>query len=631
VKAHRQASDPSGSGAHRHAGSSAMVDYSNRIRCAEEVVVGVIDDILTEGGHMLWQKYLQRKAFPFAAETATDALVSQLQMCFVAHDRGEPDDETDAEDWSLEGEPIPAEVDNWARMQLTVRRKQKKYVNDMSPVVRPERRLQTQRTRVSDARVRAKSGSGRDKQSESRSFDLKEDIQLDDEEEKLRDARQMEETKRRDRENKVRMNEKAKELEQQRVQALHEEMSRRNHTFDSEGGLIWVEDLKLDRLPRVQEVFPYYVKKDPRAKGTDNDETSRKGKESPAGKKQNQRGKRRGDRSSKSKMDEDDFPDGFSKLQHGQPPILETMMVKAGVVLDVYGKSKAGPPVLPAGVGMSRKEYVALTEKEVAYEAQFASMSDPDASGEPGSPGGHAGPPGTAGSTTRDLAQSQQLEGGDNTLPPIGGDGRGGATGGSAHGRRGGTGGSRGGAASSNAKPGEETKKTEVQMQSPAPSMNVRGKKMQAIGHLGQPPRLHVAPLGGPYGFGVAQPPLGATMGHGLVRHGSMKESYFFPHPAPEMPSLLRATSETSIGPKGRGKSPRLGQLAALPISRGASREESRSQTAPSQSLETGALNDEESPRHGMIRPEKKSQAYRGMRQTLFPNTLSSGYVSGMI
>ena len=39
--------------------------------------------------------------------------------------------------------------------------------------------------------------------------------------------------------------------------------------------------------------------------------------------------------------------------------------------------------------------------------------------------------------------------------------------------------------------------------------------------HLVLSRRLHVAPLGGPYGFGVAQPPLGATMGHGLVRHGS--------------------------------------------------------------------------------------------------------------
>merc|ERR1712100_636811 len=169
---------------------------------------------------------------------------------------------------------------------------------------------------------------------------------------------------------------------------------------------------------------------------------------------------------------------------------------------------------------------------------------------------------------------------------------------------------------------------SEVQTAPPAPPMNVRAKKMQAVGHLGRPPRLHVAPLGGPYGFGVAQPPLGVTMGHGLVRHGSTKENYFFPQPIPEIPSLLRATSDTAIGPKGRG-SPR--KTSPRSPGRGLSREE-RSQTAPSNQfssmMDMGADGNEESPRHGMIRPEKKSQAYRGMRQTLFPNTLSSGYVS---
>jgi len=602
------------------------VDYSNRIRCAEEVVVTVVDDILTEGGHMLWQKYLQRKAFPFAAETATDALVSQLRMCYVAHDRGEPDYDSDQENWGLEEEPVPAEVDNWARMQLGVRRNQGKFVTDMSPSARPARKMQTLRTRGSNAPGREKKEEK--KLPESRSFDLKEDMQLDDEEEKLRDARHQEELKRRDREKKVKENEKQQEIEQQRVEALHEEMARRNHTFDSEGGLIWVEDLKLDRLPRVQEVFPYFVKRDAQKKGAGG-EDEKKGKpgESPAGKKQ-QRGKgRKFDRSLKGKGDEDEFPDGYSKLQHGQPPIQETMVVKPGVVLDAYGKSKAGPPVLATGVGMSRKEYVALTEKEVAYEAQFNSIDPgPDSPGSPDGPG--LG--GTAGSLAGGLGD-RGLDGGmGDTLPPIGGAG-GGAGGGARRPHT--TGGVRGGTGGHHAKTGgmDDGKKGEVQTAPPAPSMNVRAKKMQAIGHLGQPPRLHVAPLGGPYGFGVAQPPLGATMGHGLVRHGSLKESYFFPHPGNEMPSLLRATSDTSIGPKGRGNKT---LLAALPLSRGVSREESRSQTAPafgSPSVDGGSVPDEESPRHGMIRPEKKSQAYRGMRQTLFPKSISQGYTDALV
>merc|ERR1719191_1450266 len=126
---------------------------------------------------------------------------------------------------------------------------------------------------------------------------------------------------------------------------------------------------------------------------------SNKGQQQGNQKKGQSRRKLRFDKT--SKKEEDDFPDGFSKLQHGQPPILETMQVKPGVVLDVYGKSKAGPAPSTAGGGMSRKEYVALTEKEVAQEGIFNSMSDPS--------GEHAGehsslagpPPGTAGSRSQ--------------------------------------------------------------------------------------------------------------------------------------------------------------------------------------------------------------------------------------
>merc|ERR1719272_2178216 len=233
---------------------------------------------------------------------------------------------------------------------------------------------------------------------------------------------------------------------------------------------------------------------------------------------------------------------------------------------------------------------------------------------------------------TGNLGASLGTEGGD-ILPPIGGAPNG--MGGTADRgmRRTGTagGGSRGGGATGSGAKGQgdegSSKKGEVKMAPAAPPMQVRAKKMQSIGHLGQAPRLHVAPLGGPYGFGVAQPPLGATMGHGLVRHGSSKDAYFFPHSAtPEVPSLLRASSDTTVGVKGRGGS----QLERSPRTGGkpGSRSEDRSQFKSIDDLMGGSRDDEESPRHGQFKVEKKNAAYRGMRQQLFPNTLSSGYVA---
>mmetsp|Transcript_10113 Transcript_10113/g.14298 ORF Transcript_10113/g.14298 Transcript_10113/m.14298 type:complete len:87 (+) Transcript_10113:31-291(+) len=71
--------------------SAHHVDYSVGLRGAEEAVGNVVDLILTGGGHILFQKYLERKAFLFAAETACKSAVANLQMCYVAHDQGEDD------------------------------------------------------------------------------------------------------------------------------------------------------------------------------------------------------------------------------------------------------------------------------------------------------------------------------------------------------------------------------------------------------------------------------------------------------------------------------------------------------------------------------------------------------------
>merc|ERR1719159_582420 len=59
---------------------------------------------------------------------------------------------------------------------------------------------------------------------------------------------------------------------------------------------------------------------------------------------------------------EQEFTDSFSKLQHGQPPILETMVVQTGVVLESSGKKKQGVEPAFGERQMSRKEYVQLTE-----------------------------------------------------------------------------------------------------------------------------------------------------------------------------------------------------------------------------------------------------------------------------
>jgi len=237
-------------------------DYGRNFVGAEEAVAVAIEQILTDGGFLLWQKYLERKAFAFAANSISDVLVSQLKMCYVPYDEGEKSMD---DGWLVEDEPEPSEIDSWARMYLPVRRP----IKDSDATA--ERLSAAAKSRVAEAKRKApqkptgknqtstsgtsKAGKTIDK-SESRSAPIPDQIEVDEQEERLRDAKALEEARRKDKEIKFRQSERTKEEERKKVQQLHEEMSKRAHTFDNEGNLIWVEEIKVERLPKVQEVPP---------------------------------------------------------------------------------------------------------------------------------------------------------------------------------------------------------------------------------------------------------------------------------------------------------------------------------------------------------------------------------------
>merc|ERR1712060_444322 len=61
----------------------------------------------------------------------------------------------------------------------------------------------------------------------------------------------------------------------------------------------------------------------------------------------------------------------------------------------------------------------------------------------------------------------------------------------------------------------------------PAPAWSLRVAKKAEVAHRGT--RNHVALLGATHSRGPSQPPLGATMGHGLLSDSSVRESFFFP------------------------------------------------------------------------------------------------------
>lgn len=640
-------------------------DYSSRLIAGEEIAAAVVDQILTDGGTALWQKYLERKAFGFASEVVTEAMVSQLRMCFVSHDPGEEEGE---EVWDLEDEPEPGNIDSWARMHLQCRHRatgshdgpqgagssNRNRSTGMGATARSNQGNRSLRSNEARMRPAAQTPGASEKRVEiARAQPLKDPQAEDVEEKRLRDAKAQEEVRRRDRQRRQREAEQVKEDEQRKVEELHKEMERRQHTFDTNGDIIWVDEIKLDRLPKVQETAGFQVKKDPKSRvtveepggrtvgstsaGGRQDATASKDEPVASKNSRHARGKRDGKRP--RVVTEPEFSDSYSKLQYGQPPILDTMSVQQGVILDMGGKKKHGLPDTSERAVMSRKEYNLLAEQEMSNSGYGGGGHG---GGHGAGMGGHAaeaavGTPQPAAAAPDARRPSQgRADGGNGGTEPAGAapggspaaaaaapSGAGGGGGGAASG--GGPssgGGGQGGGASKSVLPplrgassqgGRSSSKPKdkdgdpgappLQRAPPAPPRETRHpiKKWEALGDRSSAPRYHVPRLGGSSGMTAAQPPLGATMGHGLVRHGSLKEEYFFP---PSMQDfalpLQRSISEAGLGGS-RGGTPKGGNTP-------------------------NGFNSEV---HGQLRKEEMSPAYRNFRSQLLGEAPQATTVGG--
>uniref|UniRef100_A0A7S4PTA3 Uncharacterized protein n=1 Tax=Alexandrium monilatum TaxID=311494 RepID=A0A7S4PTA3_9DINO len=625
-------------------------DYSRQLGGAEDAVGAAIETLLMDGGTLLWQKYLERKAFSFAATAVTEAVVSQLKMCFVAHDKGE--DVAGMEEWELEDEPEPGEVDSWARMHLPVRRpvrgedagagssssKQAKHLAE-------KQRLQ--RRAAIEAKNKQSAKAAKAEKVEPRAAPIQEETVLDDEEERLRDQKFQEEARRRDKERKAKEAERLKDEERKAVVALHEEMARKAHTFDNDGKIIWIEEVKVDKLPKVTETFPFNIKKDARQLRTESGSTTRNAAAAPegaanaaaaAGKKESRRTHRPQRNARKAKVEEGDseFTDGFSKLQHGQPPILDTMNVQPGVTLESMGKKKAGADLAAGNPRqMSRKEYVTLAQQEV-MDMEFHSdgggpqkqgleagdsvevMSKPEPSSDSGArgypPGKDAAQEGAGPSASPQAPEASAAGGSTTHLPPL--QPAGGQRGNASTQRPGASASQQSTGSGAGARDAEKTQGAPVQMAPPVRSLAARGRRFDAVGHLGRPPRYHMPLLGGPSGLSAPQPPLGATMGHGLIRNGSLKETYFFPAQASDLPGgMFRSASDVTLPSASRSE-----QASRKGIGKRSSKTGSRE---ASQFTAGGSGEfDDDDPSSGRLRPET-GLAYRNFRSSLFPNETS--------
>lgn len=85
----------------------------------EQFVESVVNSIIQAATHIILRNSFRKQVFTFARDVAWEATVSQLQMRFVPCDPGE---QSKDQDWEVDEEPMPGESDSWARNHVTTRR-----------------------------------------------------------------------------------------------------------------------------------------------------------------------------------------------------------------------------------------------------------------------------------------------------------------------------------------------------------------------------------------------------------------------------------------------------------------------------------------------------------------------------
>jgi len=253
------------------------------------------------------------------------------------------------------------------------------------------------------------------------------------------------------------------------------------------------------------------------------------------------------------KPEVDEYPDTFIPLSHQQPPILETMKMGKGVSLEHKGKSKSGPERQHIEGHYTRKEYLAQARREISGDTQLqftqsggvkavggnSGNSPVESTSSPSGRKEDSPRKGEDSSASKQPTRSDSLPALDKGRPPPQEVGSSPAKA---------AGGLKLAGSGAGVSPGDAAElaggkdRDKIQTSPLAPPMHTRARKFDSIGHLtGRPPRVH-PPLLGKLNVHVpdkVQPPLGATMGHGLMRHENSVEEFYFPPFIPEAPGSL--------------------------------------------------------------------------------------------
>jgi len=493
-----------------------------------------------------------------AAGAAEENAVSHLMMCFVPHDEGEDFNE----DWQLDSEPCSANIDRWAPMCIPKvgsalarapgRVARSRFAQSKQPTLEsqipdaPGLARQTSGQQASQRSVSKRGQTGAKSRNARMSCVYTEKTVLYDAvEEQMRARKHANDLARQQQEREAKMKAESEEAERvANIKFFTEEASKGPCTWDSEGNVIWVNPPNVEELPEFQASSDFnipYNDQEGRARVT-----SAMGPKEAAGMSQRAAARQRRTRSTRStvagawrhtqcRRASWVFTDSFHRPEYLQPPLTETMEVQSGVTLHCKGEEKAGPAASESGSGMRWAEYKTMasggSRRASSASASRARREAP------------ASPAGAVPEANVLLAAMARPASATRPAPAVL---QGGAPSGprsTVNQPRGSVKGLRDGppeaveppAALSAAAPAATSPDGTdgAPRQAPkAPPMSLRSKSAEAsLGRVPRAPRCRAAQSGSPHSGGKAQPqpPLGATMGHGLHCTGDPQEHFFFP------------------------------------------------------------------------------------------------------
>jgi len=310
-----------------------------------EAVAEIIDKIVERGGQILSDKELQRQVIHNAWEVTKEVTCSRLQMCFVPHDE-------EQNTWLLDEEPPPPMKDVWGRKQIEVFKEPPKVLDEERKI--DPRHIRRRKTR---AKIYAPVRLANRRQSmllhRTRVLPLS-DTPVDD----------------RDPDDPLRhewLQRYAQRLAQaEAISRWEEEELRREEQRRQQEMKVFKREI--GELPKMNASIQFDVKSCKAAKSSGISVQDSSKADSPTeASAVSVPGGEKGLRS-----------DGFIRSECIQPSPLQTMRVQPGVVLECQGRKKAGPKVPYDPAHPAWKVYKGFAPQEIPIASRELELDIPE-------------------------------------------------------------------------------------------------------------------------------------------------------------------------------------------------------------------------------------------------------------